>query len=482
MCELAIASFGDALTVSTIEEEVGASNGEMLKTLKKQYPPNTKFLWICGDDFIRWMDKPKGIETLKEVSGLIVQRRLHKQSTGGGSQNDDPTTAENIFVQEPLDDAKLRRVADQLNLQVDFIYGELPHFSSTLVRRAPGHWRSFLSTAVVQYLDERPHLLQQLMDNLEEDIQKSKRTKTHNRSPSTLASLGKAGSCVLQGLDFVNALQLERGRTGLALSTGKFLEEFKTAQEATDSRLQVTDPGIQCLDTFPEVMSLVAELQRAPAWLSQDRQILQQRFQALSKQQGVEGWLARLALVQKFNARIDVLIGATIRALVEILENHHQTSGEKVDFDVPELLLKWCEGKEALGRLRAFVCAAGPEARQLVQRSLKMRERLVQTIETKERWLSRVLEMEAGLSSRLSSPDALHKLLQNVTLWEYKLMGSFAPSTPLLLVHKFLDHEVMKEPRATDFDVEQFFEASTSAIDFLLSFAKALTASACATG
>jgi nicotinate (nicotinamide) nucleotide adenylyltransferase len=485
MCQLAIASFGDALTVSTIEEQVGASNGEMLKALKKEYPPNTRFLWICGDDFIRWMDKPKGIETLKEVSGLIVQRRLHKQSTEGDNHNDFNTT-ENRFVQEPLDELKLRRVADQLNLKVEFIYGELPHFSSTLVRRAPGHWRSFLSTAVVQYLDERPHLLQQLMDNLEEDMvqnQQHKKTKRHNRSLSTLENLGKAGTCVLQGLDFVNALQLERGRTGLALSTGAFFNELKAAQVATDARLQVTEPWIHGLDKFPEVMSLVAELQRAPAWLRQDRQILKDRSQALSNQLGVDGWIARLALVQKFNGRIDVLIGATVRALVEILENHHETSGEKVNFDVPELLLKWCEGKEALGRLRAFVCAAGQEAPQLVKSSLKMRERLIQTIETKERCLSRVWEMEVGLSSKLSSPDALHKLLQNVTIWEYKLMGSFAPSTPLPLIHKFLDQEQMKEPATKgDFDVEKFFEASSSAIDFLLSFGKALTASACANG
>ena len=485
MCELAIASFGEALTVSTIEEQVGASNGEMLKALKKGYPLNTRFIWICGDDFIRWMDKPKGIETLKEVSGLIVQRRLHKQNVEADTQYDFNST-ENRFVQEPLDEVKLRRVADQLNLQVEFIYGELPHFSSTLVRRAPGHWRSFLSTSVVQYLDERPHLLQQLIDNLEEDTiqnHQPKKTKRHNRSPSTLESLGKAGGCVLQGLDVVNALQLERGRTGLALSTGKFSSQFNAAQVATDARLQVTEPLIQGLDTFPEVMSLVAELQRAPAWLRQDRQILQNRSKALSNQVGVDGWIARLALVQKFNARIDVLIGATVRALVEILENHHETSGETVNFDVPELLLKWCEGKEALGRLRAFVCAAGPEAPQMVKSSLKMREWLIQTIETKDRCLSRVWEMEAGLSSRLSSPDALHKLLQNVTVWEYKLMRSFAPSTPLPLIHKFLDQEQMKEPATMgDFDVEKFFEASSSAIDFLLSFGKALTASACANG
>jgi hypothetical protein len=67
-------------------------------------------------------------------------------------------------------------------------------------------------------------------------------------------------------------------------------------------------------------------------------------------------------------------------------------------------------------------------------------------------------------------------LLEKVTLLEYTLMGSFAATTPLPLVHKLLDRVKLDEP----FDVVQFFEASTAAIDFLLSFAKALAASACA--
>lgn len=488
MCELSIASFGDSLSVSTIEKKIGASNGEMLKALKKEYPRGTRFLWICGDDFIRWMDKPKGLETLREVSGIIVQRRLHKQSQEDGI-DDNTNTSENRFIQEPVDDAKLRRVAEQMNLQVDFIYGELPHFSSTLVRRAPGHWRSFLSTAVVEYLEERPHLLQQLLDNLDEDIQQQQRDimmTQHKRSPSTLTSLGKAGSCVLQGLDLVNTIQLERGRTGLALSTGLFLNELKAAQDTTDARLKLTDLDIQGLEAFEEVMSLVAEIKRAAEWLTQDRRILSNRMKILSSKEGVDGWQARLALVEKFNARIDVLIGATIRALVEILHRHHETSGESVSFEVPELLLKWCEGKEALGRLRAFVCSAGPTAPQLVRSSLKMRELLIQTIEAKERCLARVIAMEAGLSSRLSSPAALHKLLQNVTLWEYKLMGCFSPSTSMPVIHKILDLAQQSAGvgvlSTAAFDVEGFFQASTSAIDFLLSFAKALTASVCATG
>ena len=84
MCQLAVAAFGDDVTVSTIEEDVGESNGAMLRGLKKQYPAGTRFLWICGDDFFRWIDRPKGLETVSEVSGLIVQRRLHRQQDGDG--------------------------------------------------------------------------------------------------------------------------------------------------------------------------------------------------------------------------------------------------------------------------------------------------------------------------------------------------------------------------------------------------------------
>jgi len=79
MCQLAVSPFSNnsssstAITVSTIERDVGESNGAMLRALRDKYPSNTKLLWICGDDFFRWWQRPKGLETLKEVDGLIVQ-------------------------------------------------------------------------------------------------------------------------------------------------------------------------------------------------------------------------------------------------------------------------------------------------------------------------------------------------------------------------------------------------------------------------
>jgi hypothetical protein len=60
-------------------------------------------------------------------------------------------------------------------------------------------------------------------------------------------------------------------------------------------------------------------------------------------------------------------------------------------------------------------------------------------------------------------------------------MGGFASSTPLALVHKLLDRkEIRSVGKGLEFDVVKFFDSSSSAIDFLLTFAKALAASACA--
>jgi nicotinate (nicotinamide) nucleotide adenylyltransferase len=563
MCTLAVAPFGSALTVSTVEQETGKSNGAMLRALKNKYPVGTKFVWICGDDFFRWMDRPAGLDTIKEVSGLIVQRRLHKEVDTSSGSEDKPR-----FFKEPVDEAKIRAVTTKFDLDIHFIYGELPHFSSSLVRRAPGHWRSFLTQTVVQYLDARPHLLEQLLLNLNadaaaEDMQKQKQSKiqktgdgasdvsttttgattsgaTTTASTSKYTSLEEqqwqerksvAAASVMRGMEVVHALQGERGRTGLYLSMGpadvtatarltkaqadtdQLVQEILSAASATAAPTTTATNAtaantdyLQTGDCFDEVLALDAELHRIPVWLAGDRHILQKRCRALCHMPGVPGWLARLSLVQKFNTRIDVLMQATVRALTEILDFSHSRSvgygnsdngstansgggvvnggtitQEAVDRDLPELLFKWCEGKEALGRLRAFVCAGGPAVPMLVHSSLKMRERLNQTIETKERSIARVLSLEAGMSSRLSAPDALHRMLEDVSLWEWSLMGGFASSTPLALVHKLLDRkEIRGVDKSLEFDVVKFFDSSSSAIDFLLTFAKALAASACA--
>lgn len=451
MCELAIEGFG--IEVSRIEEETGESNGAMLKALKRNYPPDTEFVWICGDDFFRWMDRPKGIETLSEVSGVIVQRRLHRRADG-------------IFYKEPIDEEKVRRVATQLNLRMEYIYGELPHFSSSLVRRAPGHWRSFLTQGVIHYFEERPDLLQKLILSLENDTVEVE-GRDHVTSKFSLISV------VLSGLDVVHALQFERGAAGIWLSTGKAdnLERLRRAQGATDSSLHdILSKDLTEFKDADEVYSLAAELQRVPLWLDWDRHVLETNGAMLTQNVGSAGWLSRLAIVEKFNTRVDVLIGCTVRALVQLLADQPDHS------DVPELLFRWCDGKEALGRLRAFVSAGGPDAPAIVSSSFVLRERLCQTVDTKDRKIGRVitsLSDKSFSSDRVSAPEALHRMLDKVTALEYRILGSFSSSTPLSIAHKLLQDPSQFEK---EFDVEEFFEASSAALDFLLSYAKALTA------
>lgn len=206
MCELAVKAF-DSITVSDVEKEVGASNGAMLRGLKNRYPPGTRLIWICGDDFFHWMHTPKGLETLAEVEGLIVQRRLHRHEQEGDR-----------FYKDPIDENRVRQVALKMNLEIDYIYGELPHFSSTLVRRAPGHWRSFLTNTVAQYLDERSHLLQKLVENLQAEAEKEADSsdvndegitkednepplKRHKRTPSLVEGHSVSASVVMLGLE-----------------------------------------------------------------------------------------------------------------------------------------------------------------------------------------------------------------------------------------------------------------------------------------
>ena len=161
------------------------SNGAMLRALKAKYPANTKLFWICGDDVFDWIENPKGLETMREVSGLIVQRRLHKGNTGPDR-----------FFKLPLDENKIRNIGAKLELEIEFIYGELPHFSSTLVRQTPGNWRAFLPQSVAKYLDARPALLEQLMVNLEADAKSETRTNpaVHDAgAPASWTAQGRGG-------------------------------------------------------------------------------------------------------------------------------------------------------------------------------------------------------------------------------------------------------------------------------------------------
>lgn len=151
MCKLAVSA--SHIGVSSVEEETGESNAVMLRALRKKYPKGSRLLWVCGDDVFDWISNEKGQAMLAELDGLIVQRRLHKASD---SQTD-------RFYKAPVDSDKVRALVAEYKVHVDFIYGELPHYSSTLVRNSPASWRAFLPQKVAAYLDKHPSLLQQLV-------------------------------------------------------------------------------------------------------------------------------------------------------------------------------------------------------------------------------------------------------------------------------------------------------------------------------
>mmetsp|Transcript_33325 Transcript_33325/g.99206 ORF Transcript_33325/g.99206 Transcript_33325/m.99206 type:complete len:258 (+) Transcript_33325:1116-1889(+) len=111
----------------------------------------------------------------------------------------------------------------------------------------------------------------------------------------------------------------------------------------------------------------------------------------------------------------------------------------------------------------------------------------------------------SGTDVNLAAPDALHRMLEKVIYWEWSLLGCFASSTPLELVHKLLvattaaaaaDGGGEGERRnggigggaiaignaqeTFEFDVEMFFAATSTAIDLMLNEAKVIAAFGCA--
>mmetsp|Transcript_34997 Transcript_34997/g.51292 ORF Transcript_34997/g.51292 Transcript_34997/m.51292 type:complete len:690 (+) Transcript_34997:131-2200(+) len=623
MCKLAVSSFskgggnGGIVEVSTIEQEVKQSNGAMIRHLKAQYNNHhscqkCNFYWICGDDIFTWIESPKGIETMKEVSGIIIQRRLHKTSS----------TEETFYKCPKPTDLKIQSIQQKLpHLTFDFIHGELPHFSSTLVRRAPGHWRSFLPQSVAIYLDERPILLQQLNKNLimdakrEEEEEEKKEEETtqeltaadgsnacihtntqyrprvdddnvqsndcdNNNVPSTASTasvaqtttpnpLDLAISTVMRGLEVVHALQWERGQTALSLSSlstpknddsndlnGKndVGNDLKHVRSVTDKALlhavtlpeslhdQNQDnkedivPIILQSSHLLETTSLAYELRHTQTvWLQRDRAIVDtfrtKNYNISQKLKGAEGWTQRYILVEKFNPRIDVLVSCVIRSFREILDSNSAKeenkdgnsdsliSSRSATSSSIDMFSQWCKGKEALGRLRAFVCAGGRHAPSIVRSSIDIRKKIGQIIATKERRLERVLtlsssttkttpatamtaemmigpmiEIAATTTQLAATIEALHHMLERITAWEWSLMGCFASSTPLNLVHKLLREQSLSysalrrsnnkygddNDETDEFDVQLFFETTSSAIDLMLTVVKALAAFGCA--
>jgi len=508
MCKLAVEPFaatsgGARVEVCEIEKQVGQSNAPMLKAIRKKYESEVgrkiELYWICGDDVFTWIEKPKGVQTMAEVAGLIVQRRLHKGS------------AQDRFYKEPLDETRIRSIAAKLNVDISFIYGELPHFSSTLVRNAPGMWRSFLPQSVAKYLEQKPELLAKLHDSLEADAKEEAQQMASAAPPEKRQRLDaslkarptdepqlltdRAAECILRSLDVVHALQFERGRTGLLLSIGSesTKEELGKAQASTNAFIKGIDELDADLDNklrgLDEALGLVNEVRQMPTWLKRDRLCVQKRYMILKDMEGTNGWAARYALAAKYNSRVDVILGCIIRALHEVIDKGRGKTGAASLEEAPDMLFKWFDAKEAVGRLRAFVCSGGPAAPSIIQESLKLRQLLHQFVESKERRIQRVYDIReqhiimptiSSHNAQLGASDALKRLLENVTSWEWLLLGSFAPSTPLPLIHKMLKATNSQHHVQRHFDVQQFFEAASSAIDLMLNETKALAASGCA--
>eukprot|EP00957_Ditylum_brightwellii_P128964 9838292-Ditylum_brightwellii.AAC.1 len=105
-----------------------------------------------------------------------------------------------------------------------------------------------------------------------------------------------------------------------------------------------------------------------------------------------------------------------------------------------------------------------------------------------------MIEIAATTTQLAATIEALHHMLERITAWEWSLMGCFASSTPLNLVHKLLREQSLSysalrrsnnkygddNDETDEFDVQLFFETTSSAIDLMLTVVKALAAFGCA--
>lgn len=526
MCRMAVQ--GKGVGVSTVERETGESNVAMLRALRAHYPAGTQILWVCGDDVFDWIDNPKGQAMMRELNGVIVQRRLHQAIGAGGDS----------FYKSPMDTAKVATL-EKSNLKVHLIFGELPHFSSTLVRSSPASWRAYLPQCVGAYLDKRPHLIAQLVRSSgrevaggEPALSTSEHTDDVEATEGPLPPPGKrrradwaAGpegaaelqervtSCVMQGLAVVHAIQRERGRTALALALrdGQAAAALRLARAELDHVLR----DVPCLPVEAgEAHNMAQELVYTPTWLARDRQLLDQYLGETAGKQLEEeeagDWLHRAALLRKFNSRVDVLIDLCTQVLgtqVAAVTQSPVCDRESGPESMLRLFRLWSRGKEALGRERAFVCAAGRRAREHVRGSLRARARLGEVVELKEIMLRRIFSEDTDRAEAASrgpcaagSPwvsrtseglaagevDALHKILAHVTAWEWSLMRCFSASTPLRVLHQALANEEVPGlipaagGKGAAFDVNGWFDTTSSAVDLMLTLVQGLAAGICA--
>lgn len=436
---------------------------------------------------------PKGQAMMKELDGLIVQRRLHRDSS-------------DTFHKSPMDTSRLAALGTQYNLKIDIIFGELPHFSSTLVRTSPASWKAYLPSCVAAYLEKRPEMLAQAISAASGDADPEPGASKKLKLDNSAVSLRPAGesecaaskareavtSCAMRCIEVVHGLQRERGCTAIALSVGSDVAKGKLQQARAD-----VDDLLRELPEVPvgagDALSLAEELKYTPEWLSRDRRQYDRHLVEDAQNNGNElaiEWFSRVALLKKWNARIDVLLEACAqllqtRVVPAAVMGVAATSGAESESEfLFRLFCLWAQAKEALGRERAFLCAGGKDACGVVRRFLRMRSALHDVIEYKEIMLKRIYSVEQESSgSRYQSVEALHAMLTRITAIEWSLMGCFAASTPQTVQHKIVSGQCDLGPLLAPasllggaFEVEEWYDTSSSAIDLMLTLVQGLAA------
>eukprot|EP00928_Gymnodinium_smaydae_P009357 TRINITY_DN13493_c0_g1_i2.p1 TRINITY_DN13493_c0_g1~~TRINITY_DN13493_c0_g1_i2.p1 ORF type:complete len:745 (+),score=165.11 TRINITY_DN13493_c0_g1_i2:43-2277(+) len=360
MCKLAVQ--GKGVQVSDVERETRESNVAMLRALRAKYPRRVQLFWVCGDDVFDWIDNEKGSAMMEELDGLIVQRRLHRAHEDGG---------EDRFFKSPVDAARIAALSERHGVRIDLIVGELPHFSSTLVRSLPESWKAYLPRSVATYLDTRPHLLQQLKAEARrkccgpaaissgsnasltspslprgpEDLAAAKtsapagngstaeatppqglprRTMSTTSASSIVEAIEQEVHCVLRCLALVHGIQRERSRSALALALN---DEEAAASALLSVRAEVDDLLRDTAGTSPvseAAHDLTEELAHASVWLTRDRLALDRYLQQRREQcdaeadrhhDGAAAWLRRVTLLRRFGARVDSLVEACLQVL-----------------------------------------------------------------------------------------------------------------------------------------------------------------------
>lgn len=278
--------------------------------------------------------------------------------------------------------------------------------------------------------------------------------------------------------------------------------QITEVREATDKLLRGTPAENPLMaDTLAAgaTGAMAEELARTASWLNFDRAMLDRRFTEACQENQIVCWMQHALLLEKFDVRVDVLIDACTRALGQFVDSeagqgdqahdnpfnlglprHGETQGEWLLL----LFQQYAHCKEALGRLRSFVCAGGKHCPSMIRSSFKSRRRLTEIIEHKDRMLQRVLSTECSRPTSAENPgaftaEAVHKMLADVCGLEWDLMGCFAASTPLELMHVAIASRHDQRP-GEDFDINNWWGTLSRCLDLMVSLDQVLAAFICA--